>query len=624
MPAVIGIDLGTTFSVAAYLEAGRPRIIPNGEGERVTPSVVAILKDGKRLVGEFAKLQAVGNPDGTVFSVKRRMGRRSYIDLDSISDDKEIIRQIKRHMGSDSWVMLQDKEYAPEEISAMILKKIKGDAENYLGEKIESAVISVPAYFNISQRQATMDAAKIAGIEALRIIDEPTAAALAYGLDMEDIHTILVWDLGGGTFDVSVLELGRGVFEVKAVNGNTWLGGDDYDYRIVGHLASEFDKEHGIDLRKNRVAMIRLKEVAERAKIDLTDAEVTRIKIAFLDVGEGGCEHWETILTRGKFEELTDDLLQKMVEPTKQALNDANLEAEDIDRIILVGGSTRMPAVRRLFKDLMGKEPYIEIHPDEVVAMGAAVQAGILTGQIEGKVLIDVNPISLGIETQGGIFTKIIDRNTTIPTSESHLFTNAADNQTSMDIHVLQGERLLAKYNMTLDNFEMTGISPLPRGEAWVEVSFDINADGILHVSAKNLHTGDSKTLRISPRFYGLPRKELNRMIKEGKAYAVRDQQEREEIEVGMKARNMIQAGEQIIGEAGEAVSPCLIEEVEKGILELKTALASGRIDEIKSKTGELETHIRSLDKTVKESRREHVGAAHSMHSRETNIGPQR
>ncbi len=623
MPAVIGIDLGTTFSVAAYLEAGRPRIIPNAEGERVLPSVVAILKDGKRLVGELAKLQAIGNPDGTVFSVKRRMGHRSYIDLDSISDDKEIIRQIKRHMGSDHWVKLHDKEYAPEEISAMILQKIKGDAEDYLGERIESAVISVPAYFNISQRQATIDAANIGGIEALRIIDEPTAAALAYGLDMEHIHTILVWDLGGGTFDVSVLELGRGVFEVKAVNGNTWLGGDDYDYRIAEHLACEFENEHGIDLRNNKVAMIRLKEAAERAKIDLTDAEVTRIKIGFLDVGESGCERWETILTRSKFEELTEDLLEKMIEPTKQALKDANLEADDIDRIILVGGSTRMPAVRRLFKNLMGKEPYMEIHPDEVVAMGAAVQAGILTGQIEGKVLIDVTPISLGIETQGGIFTKIIDRNTTIPTSESHLFTNAADNQTSMEIHVLQGERPLAKYNMTLDRFEMTEIPPLPRGEAWVEVSFDINADGILHVSAKNLQTNDSKTLRISPRFYGLPREELNRMIEDGKAYAVRDQEEREEIEVGIKACNMIRAGEQIVRDAGEAVDFYLIEEVEKGILELKTALASSRTDEIRTRTGQLEKRIGSLDRAIKESRREHVGAAHSMHSPETKIGLQ-
>jgi len=388
MSKVVGIDLGTTFSVVAYLERGRPIIIPNAEGGRLTPSVVAFLKDGKRLVGQLAKLQAIANPDGTVFSIKRRMGRRAYLDLDNLSNDREVIRQIKRRMGSDYWVRFEDREYTPEEISAMILQKVKTDAENYLGEKIEKVVISVPAYFNISQRQATIDAGTIAGLEVMRIVDEPTAAALAYGLDLEDIHTILVWDLGGGTFDVSILELGEGVFEVKAVNGNTWLGGDDYDQRVVDHLADKFQQEYGIDLRENKIALQQLKEVAEKAKLELTDREITRIRISFIDAGGETPEHWETTLTRAKFIELTEDLLQKMVGPTKQALADAGLEPEDIDRVILVGGATRMPAVRELVQQLMGKETYKDIHPDEVVAMGAAIQAGILTGEIEGKVLI--------------------------------------------------------------------------------------------------------------------------------------------------------------------------------------------------------------------------------------------
>ncbi len=609
MSRVVGIDLGTTFSAAAYLERAQPKVIPNAERSCLTPSVVSILKDGKRLVGQLAKLQATANPDGTIFSIKRQMGRRAYLDLDSLSDDKEIVRQIKRHMGSDYWIEIGDKEYTPEEISAIILQKVKKDAEDYLGEEIEKAVISVPAYFNISQRQATIDAGRIAGLEVLRIVDEPTAAALAYGLDMEDIHTILVWDLGGGTFDVSILELGGGVFEVKSVNGDTWLGGDDYDYRIVEHLAGEFQEEYGIDLRNNKVAMIRLREVAEKAKIDLTHKEVTRIKLPFIDAGDGGPKHWETVLTREKFEELTDDLLQKMVEPTKQALTDARLKPEDIDRVILVGGSTRMPAVRRLFKDLMGKEPYVEIHPDEVVAMGAAVQAGILTGQIEGKILIDVTPISLGIETQGGIFTKIIGNNTTIPTSEGRLFTNAADNQTCMDIHVLQGERPMAVYNMTLDRFEMTGIPPLPRGDAWVEVQFKINADGILHVSCKDLHTDNSKGLRISPRFYGLPREEIERMVKEAEGYQEQDQREREEAEIGIKAHNMIRASQQIIGDVErdmiDLIDSSLIENIEKAMLDVREALAVEDYDDIRSGTEELEKRIKMLDRKIKDIRRQ-------------------
>jgi len=584
MAKVVGIDLGTTFSVVAYLEAGRPVVIPNAEGQRLTPSVVGFLRDGKRLVGQLAKLQAIANPDGTIFSIKRHMGRRAYLDLDSLSNDKEIIRQVKRHMGSGYLVKFEDKEYTPEELSAMILQKVKADAESYLGERIEKAVISVPAYFNISQRQATMDAATITGLEAMRIIDEPTAAALAYGLDIEDIHTILVWDLGGGTFDVSILELGEGVFEVKAVSGNTWLGGDDYDQRIVDHLADKFQEEYGIDLRENKTALQRLKEGAEKAKIELTDAEITRIRIPFIDVGEQGPRHWETTLTRAKFVALTQDLRQEMVGPTKQALADAGLEPKDIDRVILVGGATRMPAVRELIGQLIGKEPYKDIHPDEVVAMGAAIQAGILTGEIEGKVLIDVSPLSLGIETLGGIFTRVIPRNTTVPVSQGLIFTNAADNQTSMNIHVLQGEREMAAYNMTLDRFELTGIPSAPRGEARVEVSFDINADGILHVSAQDLYSDNSQKLRISPRFYGLPRDEIGRMLEEAQKYAEEDKKRREEVEIGIKADNMVRAAKQTIYEAEEEkVDISLIDKVEQGILELKTAVAGGEGEEFKS-----------------------------------------
>ena len=595
MPRAVGIDLGTTYSVAAYLEGGRPVIIPNAEGDRLMPSVVGFLKDGKRLVGQLAKLQAIANPDGTIFSIKRHMGRQAYLDIDSLGDDREIIRQIKRRIGSDYWVRIGAKEYTPEEISALILQKVKADAEGYLGEKIDKAVISVPAYFNVSQRQATVDAATIAGIEVTRIIDEPTAAALAYGLDMEDIHTILVWDLGGGTFDISILELGDGLFEVKAVSGNTWLGGDDYDQRIVEHLADEFQRQYGVDLRQNKAALQQLKEVAEKAKIELTNAERTRIRVPFLDGGEGSPKRWETTLSRTTFEELTEDLRQKMVGPTRQALADAGLEPQGIDRVILVGGATRMPAVRELIRELIGKEPYKDVHPDEVVAMGAAIQAGILTGEIRGKVLIDVTPLSLGIETQGGIFAKIIERNATVPVSQGQIFTNAADNQISMDIHVLQGERDMAIHNMTLDRFELTGIPAAPRGEARVEVTFDINVNGILHVSAHELYSGNSHQLRISPRFYGLPGDELGRMIEEAERNAEEDQRRRAEVEIGIKVDNMVRAARQASEEGGVDGDLPLADEIERGIVQVQAALASGDSEQIESRTQELEKLVKAL-----------------------------
>lgn len=604
MSRAVGIDLGTTFSLVAYLDGGRPVVIPSNDGSRLTPSVVAFLKNGRRLVGQLARQQAVANPDGTIFSIKRHMGRQTYLDLSSLSSEKELIQQIKRHMGSDYWIRVDYNEYTPEEISAMILGKLKTDAEEYLGEKIEQAVISVPAYFNVSQRQATFDAATIAGIKVMRIIDEPTAAALAYGLDIEDIHTILVWDLGGGTFDVSILELGNGIFEVKAVNGNTWLGGDDYDQRIVDYLAGEFQKQYGIDLRKNKVVWQRLKEVAEKAKIELTNAESTLIRIPFINAGERGPKHWETTLTRAKFEELTGDLRQKMIGPTMQALADARLKPEDIDRLILVGGATRMPAVRELSMKILGKEPYQDIQPDEAVALGAAIQAGILSGQIEGKVLIDVTPLSLGIETQGGLFTRIIERNTPIPTSQSQVFTNAADNQTSMDIHVLQGERDMAVDNTTLDRFELSGMSPLPRGEARVEVAFDIDVNGILHVSANDLYGDSSQKARVSPRFYGLPEEEIARMFEQAKRFSQDDQKRREEVEISIKADNMVRAARQTIEEADVMANLELIDEVEKAVLEVQTALASGDSAEIKSRTEALEKLVKVLYRQIKQQKR--------------------
>lgn len=511
MAKAVGIDFGTTYSLIAHLNRGRPEVIPDACGAKLTPSVVAFQGNGDTLVGCAARQRAFLSPKETVFSIKRRLGRRTYLDLDEISGNSEVIRHIKEHMGTDCMVTINGHEYAAEEIAALILKKLVGDAQAYLGIKIEKAVISVPAYFNISQRQAVVDAGRIAGMDVIRIIDEPTAAALAYGLEMEDIHTVLVWDLGGGTFDVSVLELGMGVFSVKSVNGDTHLGGDDYDERIAAYIVESFKEETGLDLEGHGKAMARVRAAAEKAKTDLTDSESAEVSLRLGEADGGMPERWQTVLTRKKFEELTADLVQRMIKPTEEALADAGLEPSDIDRCILVGGSTRMPQVRRLFKQLMGKEPYTEIQPDEAVVIGAAVQAGILTGEIAGKVLVDVTPISLGIETEGGVFTKLIGKNTAIPATVSRIFTNARDNQTSMSIHVLQGERALAASNMTVCRFDLDGMQPLPRGEAVVEVRFEINTNGILRINAKDLYTDSSRDLRISPRYYGLTGEELAR-----------------------------------------------------------------------------------------------------------------
>ncbi len=484
MSKAVGIDLGTTFSLVAHLESGRPMIIPNAEGFKLTPSVVAFLDDGTRLVGKMAREQACLNPEGTVFSIKRRMGAGCL-------------------------VRIKDREYTPEDISAMILAKLKADAERRLGESIEKAVISVPAYFNMSQRQATVDAGRLSGLDVIRIIDEPTAAALAYGFELEDIHTLLVWDLGGGTFDVSILELEGGVFSVKSVSGDTRLGGDDYTERIMEYAAAEFRKDHGVDVTGDKSAAALLREAAERAKEELSFEE-----ISVMSVKTGSAPALKTVITRRRFEELTSDLLRRMVKPTEQALTDAGLKPKDIDRCVLVGGAGRMPQVQGLLKELVGKPGHTDIPPDEAVALGAAIQAGVLTGEVEGRVLVDVVPISLGIETEGGLFTKLIERNTPVPVSRGRIFTNASDNQTVITVHVLQGEKALAGQNMSISVFDLEA-PPMPRGEALVEVRFDVGAGGVLRISARDIRTDNSREVRISPRFYGLSGEEIRRMAEQ-------------------------------------------------------------------------------------------------------------
>ncbi len=558
MSKIIGIDLGTTNSCVAVMEGGEAVIIPNAEGARTTPSVVAFSNNGERLVGAVAKRQAVTNPDKTVMS-------------------------IKRHMGKDYKVHIGDKNYTPQEISAMVLQKLKGDAEAYLGTQVDKAVITVPAYFSDSQRQATKDAGKIAGLDVLRIINEPTAAALSYGLDKGDDHTVLVFDLGGGTFDVSILELGDGVFEVKATNGNNLLGGDDFDQKIINYLVSEFKKTEGIDLSQDRMAMQRLKEAAEKAKIDLSGVMTANINLPFITATESGPKHMDITLTRAKFDEITRDLVEKTMGPTKQAMADAGLSASDIDKIILVGGSTRIPAVQEAIKNLLGKEPHKGVNPDECVALGAAIQGGVLGGEVKDVLLLDVTPLSLGIETLGGVNTVLIERNTTIPTSKSQVFSTAADNQPSVEIHVLQGERSMAADNKTLGRFNLNDIPPAPRGVPQIEVKFDIDANGIVHVSAKDLGTGKQQSITITASS-GLSDDDINRMVEDAEKFKEEDEKRKAQIEVRNQADTAIYQVENSMKEMADKFTDGEKNDLEAAKADLKNALEGDDGDLIKEK----------------------------------------
>ncbi len=586
MGKVIGIDLGTTNSCVAIMEGGDPKVLTNAEGGRTTPSIVAFTDKGERLVGMVAKRQAVTNAENTIFAVKRLIGRK-YTDPE-VQKSKDIVSyKIVEGPNGDAYVEIKGKQYSPAEISAMILTKMKQTAEEYLGETVTDAVITVPAYFNDSQRQATKDAGKIAGLNVLRIINEPTAASLAYGLDKKKEEKIAVFDLGGGTFDISILEIGDGVFEVKSTNGDTFLGGEDFDLKIVDWLAEEFQKEHGIDLRQDRMALQRLKEAAEKAKCELSTAVETEINLPFITADASGPKHLVTKLTRAKLESLVEEFIERLVAPCETALKDAGLTAADIDEVILVGGMTRMPRVQEKVKEIFGKEPHKGVNPDEVVALGAAIQGAVLKGEVKDVLLLDVTPLSLGIETMGGVMTKLIEKNTTIPTRKSQIFTTAADNQSSVTIHVLQGEREMAADNKTIGRFELVGIPPAPRGVPQIEVTFDIDANGILQVSAKDLATGKEQSIRIQASS-GLSEEEIERMKKEAELHAEEDRKRRELVEARNQADSLIYSTEKNIKELGDKVDEATKKNIEEKIQALRKAMEGDDVQTIKSTQDDL------------------------------------
>ncbi|HKC32388.1 MAG TPA: molecular chaperone DnaK [Xanthobacteraceae bacterium] len=606
MGKVIGIDLGTTNSCVAVMEGKTPKVIENAEGARTTPSIVAFSDDGERLVGQPAKRQAVTNPEKTFFAVKRLIGRR-YDDPVVEKDKKLVPYKLVRASNGDAWVEADGKSYSPSQISAFILQKMKETAEAHLGTTVDQAVITVPAYFNDAQRQATKDAGKIAGLEVLRIINEPTAAALAYGLDKQKSGTIAVYDLGGGTFDISILEIGDGVFEVKSTNGDTFLGGEDFDMRLVSYLADEFQKEQGIDLRRDKLALQRLKEAAEKAKIELSSTTQTEINLPFITADASGPKHLTMKLTRAKFEALVDDLVQKTVDPCRQALKDAGLSAAEINEVVLVGGMTRMPKVQEVVKQLFGKEPHKGVNPDEVVAIGAAIQAGVLQGDVKDVLLLDVTPLSLGIETLGGVFTRIIDRNTTIPTKKSQVFSTAEDNQNAVTIRVFQGEREMAADNKMLGQFDLMGIPPAPRGVPQIEVSFDIDANGIVNVHAKDKATGKEQQIRIQASG-GLTESEIQKMVKDAEAHAEEDKTRKAAVEAKNHAEALVHSTEKALSEHGSKVGEAERRAIENAMADLKEALKGDDAAAIAAKTNTLAQASMKLGEAVYKAQTEGQG----------------